>query len=151
MLGSMSAVRNTVGAAPPSMHADRDPVAAHRGAVNRGVGAVRVAASASSAALDAMGADRRQAARRRATACERGRIEPPNQRLANAARRSLSGDHDVACRASGTLWRDGRTVDASSHGTSPERDNETAHQRSVRADHANVRGDRAVVARAITP
>ena len=109
-----------------------------------------VASSASSAARDPMGDDRRRVALRRATACERGRIEPRNQRLENAAGRSLSADHELACRATGTLWRDGRTVDTSSHGTSPERDNETGNQHSVRADHATVRGDRAVVARAIT-
>jgi hypothetical protein len=92
---SMNAVRNTVGAAPPLMHADRDPVAAYRAAVTAASERLSVAASASRVALDAMGDDRRRAARRRATACERDRIEPPTQRLENAARRSLSGDHDL--------------------------------------------------------
>jgi len=92
---SMNAVRNTVGAAPPSMNADRDPVAAYRAAVTAASERLSVASSASRVALDAMGDDRRRAALRRATACERDRIEPPTQRLENAARRSLSGDHDL--------------------------------------------------------
>jgi len=92
---SMNAVRNTVGAAPPLMHADRDPVAAYRAAVTAASERLSVASSASRVALDAMGDDRRRAALRRATACERDRIEPPTQRLENAARRSLSGDHDL--------------------------------------------------------
>ena len=85
---SMNAVRNTVGAAPPLMHADRDPVAAYRAAVTTASERLSVASSASRVALDAMvitGAARHCAAPRRASATASSR-QLSDSRTLRAAR-----------------------------------------------------------------